>query len=160
MYTDEAYLFALVGLLLSCTDCGKTLGLDAPVLEEDGAAGNGVGGGGRGGATRSQPPDTVPHWHVALLRFQVHSKRAATKYFRVVPRLFMSISGEVCKAWSYCILWHLYTRTDILCMIRNAFQSKQQRVSSGHYTLDMWMCCQLRCVVVRERCGVSCCCRH
>ncbi|CAM9483537.1 unnamed protein product [Ectocarpus fasciculatus] len=71
VYTDEAYLFALVGLLLSCTDCGKTLGLDAPVLEEDGATGNGIGGGGRGGATRSQPPDTVPHWHVVLLRFQV-----------------------------------------------------------------------------------------
>ncbi|CAM9305075.1 unnamed protein product [Ectocarpus sp. 13 AM-2016] len=71
VYTDEAYLFALVGLLLSCTDCGKTLGLDAPVLEEDGAAGNTVGGGGRGGVTRSQPPDTVPHWHVVLLRFQV-----------------------------------------------------------------------------------------
>lgn len=74
MYTDEAYLFALVGLLLSCTDCGKTLGLNAPSLEEGdgvGGKGAGVGTGGRGEATRSQPPDTVPHWHTVLLRFQV-----------------------------------------------------------------------------------------
>lgn len=70
MYTDEAYLFALVGLLLSCTDCGKTLGLDAPSLEEEDEAGGG-GGGGSGAATRNQPPDTVPHWHTVLLRFQV-----------------------------------------------------------------------------------------
>lgn len=73
VYTDEAYLFALVGLLLSCTDCGKTLGLDAPGLEEDDVdGGNGAGSSGRGAATsRTQPPDTVPHWHTVLLRFQV-----------------------------------------------------------------------------------------
>lgn len=73
MYTDEAYLFALVGLLLSCTDCGKTLGLDAPSLEEDdaGSSGNGADSSGRRPATRNQPPDTVPHWHTVLLRFQV-----------------------------------------------------------------------------------------
>lgn len=77
VYTDEAYLFALVGLLLSCTDCGKTLGLDAPSLEEDDAGGRAVGNGtragssGRGAAARNQPPDTVPHWHTVLLRFQV-----------------------------------------------------------------------------------------
>eukprot|EP00752_Nemacystus_decipiens_P004634 g4228.t1 len=79
VYTDEAYLFALVGLLLSCTDCGKTLGLDAPSLEEDGA-GNGSA---RGAATsRNQPPDTVPHWHTVLLRFQiciVHIHRGLAK---------------------------------------------------------------------------------
>lgn len=98
VYTDEAYLFALVGLLLSCTDCGKALGLDAPVLEEGGATGNGVGGGGRGGARRSQPPDTVPHWHVVLLRFQVRSKRVATTPLRVIPRVITSV------------LWHLYAR--------------------------------------------------
>ncbi|CAM9673143.1 unnamed protein product, partial [Hapterophycus canaliculatus] len=64
IYTDEAYLFALMGLLLSCTECGKTLGLDAPSSEDDDQ-------GGRGGIPRDQPPDTVPHWHVVLLRFQV-----------------------------------------------------------------------------------------
>lgn len=72
VYTDEAYLFALLGLLLSCTDCGKTMGLDAPVPEEaDGGSGSRGGGGGRAAALRHQPPDTVPHWHTVLLRFQV-----------------------------------------------------------------------------------------
>ncbi|CAM9227953.1 unnamed protein product [Pylaiella littoralis] len=76
VYSDEAYLFALVGLLLSFTDCGKTLGLEAPSLEDEvaGVHGGGASGGtgsGRGGAGRNQPPDTVPHWHVVLLRFQV-----------------------------------------------------------------------------------------
>ncbi|CAM9469147.1 unnamed protein product [Laminaria digitata] len=66
LYTDEAYLFALVGLLLSFTDCGKTLGLEARSLDESHAH-----DGGRNAALRDQPLDTVPHWHVVLLRFQV-----------------------------------------------------------------------------------------
>lgn len=74
VYSDEAYLFALVGLLLSFTDCGKTLGLEAPSLEEEEASARGTNGG-RGGATRNQPPDTVPHWHVVLLRFQVRDRQ-------------------------------------------------------------------------------------
>lgn len=68
MYTDEAYLFALVALLLSFTDCGKTLGVDTPSVEERGVS---SGGGGQSLALRDQPPDTVPHWHLVLLRFQV-----------------------------------------------------------------------------------------
>lgn len=76
VYSDEAYLFALVGLLLSFTDCGKTLGLEAPSLEEEEAVARGGGtGGGRVGGTRNQPRDTVPHWHVVLLRFQVRDRQ-------------------------------------------------------------------------------------
>lgn len=71
MYTDEAYLFALVALLLSFTDCGKTLGLDAPKGEE-GSMPGGSGGSGQAAALRDQPADTVPHWHLVLLRFQVN----------------------------------------------------------------------------------------
>lgn len=76
MYTDEAYLFVLVALLLSCTDCGKTLGLDAPKVEEGSVPGGG-GGSGWAAALRDQPADTVPHWHVVLIRFQV----STTRYF-------------------------------------------------------------------------------
>lgn len=76
LYTDEAYLFALVALLLSCTDCGKTLGLDAPKVEEGSVpGGGGGGGGGRAAALRDQPADTVPHWHLVLIRFQVNRAR-------------------------------------------------------------------------------------
>ncbi|CAM9313648.1 unnamed protein product [Choristocarpus tenellus] len=68
LYTDEAYLFALTAFLLSLTDCGLALGLHSekgdiqsydggrPVFEDK---------------SRVQPPDTIPHWHMVLLRFQV-----------------------------------------------------------------------------------------
>lgn len=79
LYTDEAYLFALVGLLLSFTDCGKTLGLEAQSLDESHAH----GGGGRNAALRDQPLDTVPHWHVVLLRFQV--KESSHSLLDAVP---------------------------------------------------------------------------
>lgn len=83
VYSDEAYLFALVGLLLSFTDCGKTLGLEAPSLEEEEARARGISGG-RGGATRNQPPDTVPHWHVVLLRFQVRDRQTDEELFETI----------------------------------------------------------------------------
>lgn len=103
MYSDEAYLFALVGLLLSFTDCGKTLGLEAPSLDGEeeeelnarGASGGGPGGGGRRGrgAARNQPPDTVPHWHVVLLRFQVTARKE--KQMAFVIRTIISPNKQV-----------------------------------------------------------------
>lgn len=65
MYTDEAYLFACVGLVLCFTDCGKTLAVEAsPSSALGGDEQETVG-------MRNQPPDTVPHWHAVLVRFQV-----------------------------------------------------------------------------------------
>ncbi|CAM9123863.1 unnamed protein product [Discosporangium mesarthrocarpum] len=69
LYTDEAYLFALTALVLSMTDCGLALGINSEVERAR------LGwGGGRVVVEDSksrQPPDTVPHWHTVLLKFQM-----------------------------------------------------------------------------------------
>lgn len=72
LYTDEAYLFALLALLLSLTDCGRALSIASSSEHDEDVGRRRAGVGTR---VRQQPDDTVPHWHIMVLRFQARWAR-------------------------------------------------------------------------------------